>query len=1105
MKKILSFILVICMLMTVAPVATFAQSADFTFKPEQATYTAKVGETVTVPFLLVPKADTTVQFFSLGIEPTSGLTISEVTAGKIPVSNSNGVNLSNNKVLVAYDYAVALTSSDAVLFTVKCTSATAGTYSLKTIIDELYNEDYDVIGNADNVVLQNATLTFKADASAGDPDFDKFKAKGVYYEATSDFENTGVGSGMYMDVSPLYTIYDVSTEDGIATLLANIGATASEKYSYKSGDQTIETTVGEAIKTSISNNKAVKASGTFNDSAYSFVDYAGKHAMYGINKVATRYLGNWKHCLDAPNMYWMIDADYFAPTDSAATFVIQYFDNTGAFTVRYAKQGGTNNVFTVNKGGTNTWVTKAFQVEDARLNKGLTGSGLINGKHAGRFECGSETYISKFAVLKTADYNDIMGIVPEVPELPSLEENLPEDASAFLKNSTLVAKLDFDCGDFTKGDNVTKAVDGLTGYKKDDNEYFEIAEVSEGNLVGHLYRANGEKPTNRVNWKPAALIDAPYMVLTYKANTNSTYDRIDFGFDYKNIYNGGVNYSGDVVTADTNGLPMILKNSQFNREGKTSSPYNDPENTGCDNTVTFEANKYQSAWHTYTYLVDAIGKKAYLFVDGDYLGSLVIYRNRNHDNYAADLNTKYLSGVNTVAFAQDWSGGASDGTTTRNTYYDDIMIRRMSAEQYAATFGADTVEVAGTSITTAEALPTKTKVYGIPVVWTTNNADVTVGADGSITVKDATVTYEDVVFTASFAGNTRTFTLDVMKQSKYAEYTFGAKEDKAYGMTSYNVAGNFYTQTKDGLTIRNSIVKFDEPRTFYYIVDDLANPSATAASHEVSKEEYDACELKVGTGKQSYKVKYYNTSAQTGDSAMNRYDAVGPDGDKRAAVWGVGHLRNETKLTKKSTSSMIHFDTGSTFSATDNALVIEVDVLNVGKHAVKLQYCNKAGAISSVSANLTNSGEWVTLKFELTDANFAWTKNTGLGNNKQDMRFQLSDPTYISAVRIYDVKPVEIADADYTKIAVADYDVIINEDNTITAKTAITAEEAADAKLYVAFYNAKGDLVGVATSAQVTDGVEQTVVTGKSVGATYNTVDYTLKTFVWDADLKPLR
>jgi len=1076
MKRILSFVLVLCMLLSVAPMSIMAQTADATASLGNATYEAKLGETISVPFVITPAAEMAVGTIFATILLPEGLQIA-LESGAVDVSEDAGaVSKFDDAILMVSESAITVPVAGTTLFTLKCSAEKAGSYELDFDGVELMDKNGAMLASSfdGNLAEVNAKLTFKADASAGDADFDKFKAKGVYYDVSEDADFTGnVDTGIKMNVQSNYRIYDTATEEGLAAFKADAN------YA----------TLGSKVETAMSNKKTTKASYTDKDSAYHFVDaFEGKPAMYGTNNVATQFVGNWKECLGAPNMYWMTVKDYFKSTDTDATFVVQYYDNTGSFNIRYSKQGDGANAFTVTKEGTNAWVTKAFHVTDAMLNTGLTATGLIDNKHTGRFESGSDTYISKFAILKTEDYNEIMGIVPEIPpvdepgDLP--EDPAGEDACDFIKNSTYYGGEQFEYADVAAAgtDVIEAGIEGLTvvrGGTGSEGTYTKIvadpASEDDYSLAVHHPGQNWVEGATHINQEVKETLDidvgTDYIVMSHKFwYPAGAYIRLYPTFTFKKYSDGS--------TITGTGFSSII-NGNVNQED-LSGGY----------ALAPSADK----WAEWDFVIDAKDLKADLYIDHQYAYTFDFTQGAN--NKKPSKADYYISGV------KDYTLRFDRFSKVGTAYFDDIQVRAMTAEQYAAAFANETVNVEGTSITTADTLPVKTAGYGLPVTWTTNNEDVTVDANGAISVADATVTYEDVVFTASFAGNTKTFTLDVKKQPKYAEYTFGAKEDKAYGMTSFNVADNYYTQTKDGLTIRNSIVKFDEQRTLYYIVDDPTATSDTAASHEVSKEEYDAF-----TGlKKSYNVVYYNTSAQTGDSAMNRYDAVGPDGDKRAAAWGVGHLRNAGRLSKRWTNSMIHFDTGSTFSATDNALVIEVDVLDVGTHAVNLQYCNNAGTVGSVnSAPLTNSGEWVTLKFELTDADFAWTKNTGLGNNKQDMRFQLGQPTYISAIRIYDVEPVEIADADYAKIAVADYDVMINEDNTITAKTAITAEEAADAKLYVAYYNAKGNLVGVATSAQVTDGVAQTLVTGKSVGATYNTVDYTLKTFVWDADLKPLR
>jgi hypothetical protein len=256
--------------------------------------------------------------------------------------------------------------------------------------------------------------------------------------------------------------------------------------------------------------------------------------------------------------------------------------------------------------------------------------------------------------------------------------------------------------------------------------------------------------------------------------------------------------------------------------------------------------------------------------------------------------------------------------------------------------------------------------------------------------------------------------------------------------------------------------------------------------------------------KQTYKARFFNTSAQTGDSAHNRYEAIGPEGDKRAAVMGVNHMRYDGRLSRKSTNSMIHFNASSTFGASDNALVVEADVYDVGTHNLCLQYRTTAGKTVDANVKLTNTGKWKTFKFELTDADFSKESGTGLGDGGQDFRFQISTPTYISAVRVYTQEKEQVAESDYTKKTLRDYDVYITNDGTISAKEYITAAQAQDAKLYIAIYDKVGDLVSVATSDNVTNGTAATITTG-TTASKLDPMEHSIKTFLWDSDLKPYR
>ena len=422
----------------------------------------------------------------------------------------------------------------------------------------------------------------------------------------------------------------------------------------------------------------------------------------------------------------------------------------------------------------------------------------------------------------------------------------------------------------------------------------------------------------------------------------------------------------------------------------------------------------------------------------------------------------------------------------------------------------DTKLSIASTIPTGTILPVETSNFALPVTWTSDNENVKINnTTGTVTVtaSNGVYAYENVTLTANYGVITQEFTVTATAPSKYAEYKFGYDADKTYGMDSYNVKfdqgasnANYYSQIIDGLDVRNTIIDLGSNKTFYYIVDDPAATSNTAASHEVTKEEYDAF-----TGlKQTYTARFFNTSNATGDSAHNRYEAIGPEGDKRPAVMGVSHLRNDSRLSRRSTPSMIHFNATPTFTSADNALKIEVDIYDVGSHKVTLQYRNTASGTTDVPIQLTNTGAWKTFTVELADADFSKDAATTLGSGAEDFRFQCGGQTFISAVRVYTNKVETLEDADYTTVALRDYDVAINLDGTISAKEAITAEQAADAKLYIAVYDAQGDLVEVATSAVVTDGAAATINTADTLKR-FNPREQSIKTFLWDSDLKPYR
>jgi len=318
--------------------------------------------------------------------------------------------------------------------------------------------------------------------------------------------------------------------------------------------------------------------------------------------------------------------------------------------------------------------------------------------------------------------------------------------SAIEKNSTLVKSQNFDGGAFTAGGKVVDSyVDNIQGLPTKDGFYTSTEKVSDGNLALYLERDMSKNSTDRVytTWRTDCAVDSPYMIVSYKSKSNSENDGVQFRLYYDNLTNGVLVPDGDVGTyIDTwgnGGLPLYIKNDRIVRD----SPHGEAA-FGCDNIRYFTSGQYSNEWHTYTYLIDAVARKAYLYIDGSYFMSLVIVNNRNSSGYNGD-NGKFVEGLQYLQFVQEKYNNAVDGRIKR-TYYDDLQLRKMSDEQMGELLKSD-IDFNFETIANGDKLPVRTKSYYLPVVWTTDNGAVNVGADGVVVAK-ASASGKNVIFTA---------------------------------------------------------------------------------------------------------------------------------------------------------------------------------------------------------------------------------------------------------------------------------------------------------------------------------------------------------------------
>ena len=117
---------------------------------------------------------------------------------------------------------------------------------------------------------------------------------------------------------------------------------------------------------------------------------------------------------------------------------------------------------------------------------------------------------------------------------------------------------------------------------------------------------------------------------------------------------------------------------------------------------------------------------------------------------------------------------------------------------------------------------------------------------------------------------------------------------------------------------------------------------------------------------------------------------------------------------------------------------------------------------------------------------------------------------YVSEVKVYETGYKKYFDepaiSEYAQVSVTRHNVSMAADGTLSAQQEFTPAADGKATLYIAIYNEKGNLVGVSTSGEV----DVTAGTAVTLSAPATTGDYkrginTVKTFLWDADLKPIQ
>jgi len=873
MKKILSIFVVICMMMTIAPVASFAQAVEFQLKPAQVTYEAQPGQTISVPFLMVPNTTVETQVVGFYINIPDGLTVKSVTGGKIPVSSSNGVNVANGKVNVLYDSLITLSPSDATLFTLNCVATTPGSYTLDAVIDGVYDSDFELMGDSNNVEVIDAVLNVDGEVATFESSSTLVKKQTFDNGEFSD--NQSVPQSKYPSESNVivegiqesgYTTKTVNVDGDLAFYIErNVSTNSSSntfapwhanaetqsdyivaQFNYKTNSENNDMHLrfwyddlveGEMVPDSELGGSApridtwgngglplyFKNSEISRDTPFNTAGAKGTDNKKTIteNKYQDDNWHKYTFIVDARGFkaYLFIDDEYIM----SFTIVRDRSEsnyNTDTTTGRYIegvqlfqfKNGKYNNAVDGTK-------VKKTWVDDLEVRK-MTAEGLQS-------VIGSDVVISdilsaendklpttsalyQMPVTWTADKGVTIGedgsitlaagvekvenvtltanvlgatktYIVTIEGEPVIDEGEVVYTPGIDNNSTLVKKQTFDNGEFSDGLNIPSGyfpsgstVDNVIIEGISASGYSTKIKEDSGDLALLL---EGKDDTQFSPWHARVETQTPYIVAQYNYKTNSLYNDVHFRFWYDDLTNGQIvpdSTAGKYVDKWQNaGLPLDIRTDKVNRSdmsGRIKNASALAQYNSSDNTIALSGYN-DSQWHKYTYIIDALKFKAYLFIDDEYIADFAIVRNENEtgddnssqvDNYSNDLGNKYIEGIQLFQFRNNKNNGTLDNNNggTKLTYVDDLEVRKMTDAQFESFIKAEIV-LDSTELTTDDKLPVLSSTSKFPVTWTSGNSKVVVSNNGSISIVDGTTLVEDVVLTATCMGVSRTFKVTV--------------------------------------------------------------------------------------------------------------------------------------------------------------------------------------------------------------------------------------------------------------------------------------------------------------------------------------------------------
>ena len=150
-------------------------------------------------------------------------------------------------------------------------------------------------------------------------------------------------------------------------------------------------------------------------------DSAWKPLMASDGETEKEVMFTTKYLRNRPSSAWVGGSVYFKATDifteedTNVTFIAEYLDiGTANIGITYVNSDFDGSKVSVSgaslpRYNTGKWVTKAVSVENANIAVGLTKTALGDQKQTIKVNCGDiDTYISRFMVVKTEDYNKFL-------------------------------------------------------------------------------------------------------------------------------------------------------------------------------------------------------------------------------------------------------------------------------------------------------------------------------------------------------------------------------------------------------------------------------------------------------------------------------------------------------------------------------------------------------------------------------------------------------------------------------------------------------------------------------------------------------------------------